>query len=50
MKTFRKLIVALVVGTLIGIGALGCNTIKGAGKDIEKGGKSIQKAADKAQK
>lgn len=25
----------------------GCNTIKGAGKDIERGGEVIQKCADK---
>ena len=24
----------------------GCNTVKGAGKDIEKGGEAVQKAAD----
>ena len=31
---------------LIVIGMLaGCNTVKGIGKDIEKGGEAIQKAA-----
>jgi predicted small secreted protein len=50
MKAFKRLVVMLVVSALIGIGALGCNTIKGAGKDVEKGGKGIQNAADGAQK
>jgi len=26
----------------------GCNTIEGLGKDIQKGGEKIEKAADKA--
>ena len=28
----------------------GCNTISGAGKDIEAGGKAIEKAADDTKK
>jgi predicted small secreted protein len=31
-------------------GALGCNTFRGAGKDIQEGGKSIENAAEGAQK
>jgi entericidin B len=50
MKAFKRVVVALVLGALIGIGALGCNTIKGAGKDVEKGGKSIQRSAEGAQR
>ena len=50
MKAFKRVVVALVVGALIGIGALGCNTIKGAGRDVEKGGQGIQNAADGAQR
>ena len=50
MKTSTGLVVALLVCALVGFGALGCNTFKGAGKDIEKGGKGIQNAADNAQK
>lgn len=50
MRTFRNAVVALVVGALISIGSFGCNTFKGAGKDVEKGGKSIQNAAEGAQK
>ena len=50
MKAFRRLVVALVVGSLIGIGALGCNTFRGAGKDIQKGGQAVENAAEGAQR
>ena len=50
MKTFKKLVVALVVGSLISMGVIGCNTFKGAGKDIQKGGKGVENAAEGAQK
>jgi predicted small secreted protein len=50
MKTFKSVIVALVVGALIGIGVLGCNTFRGAGKDIQNGGKGIENAAEGAQR
>jgi len=38
-----KLVVlaAIVVGVM---NMVGCNTVKGVGKDIEKGGEAIQKA------
>ncbi len=49
MKTLAGVVVVLAVCTLAGLGVLGCNTFKGAGKDIEKGGKSIQNAAENAQ-
>jgi len=49
MKTTTGLIAALLVCALIGIGAAGCNTFKGAGKDIEKGGQAVEKAASDTQ-
>jgi len=42
MKNRILLVVLLAVSVI----SAGCNTIAGAGKDIEKGGESIQKAAD----
>ncbi|MBN2569725.1 MAG: entericidin A/B family lipoprotein [Deltaproteobacteria bacterium] len=30
----------------IAISAIGCNTLEGAGKDLEKAGENIQDAAD----
>jgi predicted small secreted protein len=42
----NKLLV-LIVATLA---LAGCNTISGAGKDIEAGGKAVEKAADDTKK
>ncbi|CAM4319140.1 Entericidin [Bordetella tumbae] len=42
MKNRILLVVLLAVSAI----SAGCNTIAGAGKDIEKGGESIQRAAD----
>ena len=44
MKTSTRLVLALLVGALIGGGALGCNTFRGVGKDIQKGGEAIEDA------
>lgn len=49
MKTYKSLIVALLLGALLGTGLLGCNTVRGAGRDVERGGQGIQNAADGAQ-
>jgi entericidin B len=49
MKTYKSVIVALLLGALLGTGLLGCNTFRGAGRDIERGGQGIQNAADGAQ-
>ena len=49
MNAFGKLVVALVVGAIISVGALGCNTFRGAGKDIQRGGQAIENAAEDAQ-
>ncbi len=43
----RKL-VAIVVVTAIAVAlASGCNTMRGLGKDIERGGEKIQEISDK---
>ena len=42
-KNFILVITALFLTTFI----LGCNMIKGGGKDVENAGKSIQKTVDK---
>lgn len=42
----KKLLV-LIAAT---IAVAGCNTISGAGKDIEAGGKAVEKAADDTKK
>jgi len=39
-------IVAIAVAMSFALGA--CNTISGAGKDIERGGQKVERAAEKA--
>lgn len=41
----RLLLVALAIVTAWSLAA--CNTMRGVGKDIEKGGQAIEKAASK---
>jgi predicted small secreted protein len=39
--------IALILLSLISLSLLGgCNTVKGIGKDIEKGGEAIQRATN----
>ena len=47
MKTAKSVIAALTAAAVICMGAVGCHTVKGAGQDIQSGGHSIEKAADK---
>lgn len=49
MKTIMKVVAVLLVSALFGIGMLGCNTFRGAGKDIQRGGQAVENAADDAQ-
>jgi len=42
---FGILLVALLVAVLSGLG--GCGTIEGVGKDIQRGGEAIERAADR---
>jgi predicted small secreted protein len=48
----RKALVALVLaGALVSMGALSaCNTVSGAGRDIERGGEKIQDASKDVQR
>lgn len=48
MKPFFGMfrIIATTVALTFALGA--CNTIQGAGKDIERGGQKIERAAEKA--
>lgn len=50
MKTYQKLVTALVMGALVSISTLGCNTFKGAGRDIQEGGQAVENAAEGAQR
>lgn len=42
MKNKILLVILLAVSAI----SAGCNTVAGAGKDIERGGEGIQRAAD----
>ena len=42
-----KLLGKVVALTLVAFFAAGCNTMAGAGKDIERGGEKIQGAAER---
>jgi entericidin B len=47
MNAMKKVLVSVVTCMLLGAAVLGCNTVKGAGKDIERGVEKIQNSADK---
>lgn len=52
LKLFRgnimkKLIAAM--GILVIVGLTGCNTMRGMGKDVERGGEKVQDAASRQQ-
>jgi len=49
MKGYQILVTAVIVGALLGMTAVGCNTFRGAGKDIQSGGKAVENAAEGAQ-
>ncbi|TVO69176.1 entericidin A/B family lipoprotein [Denitromonas ohlonensis] len=42
-----KRLIALIVATMALVSLSACNTVRGVGQDIEKGGEAIQKAAKK---
>jgi predicted small secreted protein len=44
MKNYKFLALTILAATTIGLGA--CETIEGAGRDIEHGGEAIQDAAN----
>lgn len=44
-----KKLIAVLGALIFTLGVTGCNTFKGAGKDIERGGEKVQDAAQGAQ-
>ena len=40
----KVVVLAAIVAGVVSMSMTGCNTVKGVGKDIEKGGEAIQKA------
>ena len=47
--TTSKLAV-LFVALAVAAGAAGCNTVKGAGRDVQGAGKAVEKASDKTKR
>ena len=45
----RSKLISLVVALALSLSFAGCNTVKGAGKDVQKAGKAVERSADKAQ-
>ena len=48
MKAIKKILAVLLVGALFSVAMIGCHTVKGAGKDIESGGRTVERAAEGA--
>lgn len=40
---------AILVGVFLCVGILGCNTFRGVGKDLQRGGQAIENTAEKVQ-
>ena len=47
MKTFLRLVSGVVLIAWSMVALHGCNTVRGVGKDIEKGGEKIQEVTEK---
>ena len=45
-----KKIISIMCLVAISVGLSACNTVKGAGKDVEAGGQKIEQTATEAQK
>lgn len=50
MNGFSRIVALLVISAMTVIAAAGCNTVKGAGKDIQKGGEAVEDAAESVEK
>lgn len=48
MKIITGLAATVLVCSMVGIGTSGCNTMRGAGQDIQRGGQAVEDAADGA--
>jgi len=46
MSRLKRMLTAVVIALAISCLLAGCNTLEGAGKDIEAGGEAIQDAAN----
>lgn len=44
----KRIIGVLLAVALLSISTVGCHTIKGAGRDIQRGGQAVEEAAEDA--
>jgi entericidin B len=44
----REKVIVLILAIGLVAGVAGCNTVKGAGKDVQSAGKAVERASDKA--
>jgi predicted small secreted protein len=49
MRIVKSLVLVIMVASLT-MGFSGCNTVKGAGRDLKQGGQAIENAADRVAK
>ncbi|NLV46703.1 MAG: entericidin A/B family lipoprotein [Candidatus Hydrogenedentes bacterium] len=49
MNKLVRMAAAILVGILLSVGILGCNTFRGVGKDLQRGGQAIENTAEKVQ-
>lgn len=49
MNRIRSVSLATALALVAALAASGCNTVKGAGKDIQKGGEAVENAAEDVQ-
>ena len=49
MRASMGIAATLALCALVSLGTLGCNTFRGAGKDIQKGGEAVENAAENVQ-
>lgn len=48
MKIMNRTLAAVTICAMTAISVAGCNTFKGAGKDIQRGGEAVENAAENA--
>ena len=47
MKRIVKIATALLIAGMMVVVSVGCNTVKGMGRDLQKGGTAVENAATK---
>lgn len=50
MRTIRKFVMFALLGAALGSSLAACNTVAGAGEDVQAGGRAIERSSDNVQK